>query len=202
MISPRSLISAGIFLMVLVFAMTLHAGQPANAAAVPPPPDTVPLLTAVLEAANGIVLVPGPPVSLPVQARSVSKLGAATVLVTYDPAILKATACQRNAAFDVGLCNTAHDRDGDGNADSVLFNVVSLQGVSAGETPVMLVNIAWEAAAGVQPPALADLGVQVQTFTDTNGSPMAVTAQDGQITIKAGPTPVPRRRVYLPLVLR
>ncbi len=202
MTSPRALISPGIFSIVLVFAMALHAGRPASGAAVPPPPDAAPLLTAQVEAANGVVLVPGPPVSLPVQARTVSKLGAATVLVTYDPTILKPAACQRNTTFDVGLCNTAHDRDGDGNADSVLFNVVSLQGVSAGETPVMLVNIAWEAAAGVLPPALADLGIQVQTFTDTNGSPMAVTAQDGQITIKAGPTPEPRRHVYLPLVLR
>ncbi len=202
MIPQRSLISSGIFLMVLVFAVALQADRPANAAAVPPLPDAGPLLTAVLEAASGIVLVPGPPVALPVQARTVSKLGAATVLVTYDPAILKAATCQRNAAFDVGLCNTAYDRNGDGIADAVLFNIVSIQGVSAGDTPITLVNISWETAAGVEPPAGADLRVQVQTFTDTNGGPMAVTAQDGHITIKAGPTPLPQRHVYLPLVVR
>jgi hypothetical protein len=84
----------------------------------------------------------------------------------------------------------------------VLFNVVSLQGVSTDDMPIMLVNISWEAAAGVQPPADADLRVEVQTFADTNGSPMAVTAQDGRIIIKAGPTPVPLRHVYLPLVVR
>ncbi len=188
--------------MALVLALALHTERPASAAAVPPLPDSAPLLTALVEAANGFVLVPGAPAALPVQVRNVSKLGAATVLVTYDPTILKATTCQRNAAFDVSLCNTLHDRDSDGTPDAVLFNVVSLQGVSTDDMPIMLVNISWEAAAGVQPPADADLGVEVQTFADTNGSPMAVTAQDGHITIKAGPTPAPLRHVYLPLVVR
>jgi hypothetical protein len=202
MTSPRSLTLVGQLSLTLVLAIALYGGRPASAAAVPPLPDTAPLLAALVEAANGVVLVPGPPVSLPVQARSVSKLGAATVLITYDPSILKATTCQRNTAFDVGLCNTAHDSNADGIADAVLFNVVSLQGVTASDTPIMLVNISWEAAAGVQAPAATDLRVEVQTFTDTNGSPMAVTAQDGQITLKAGPTPVPMRHVYLPLVVR
>ncbi len=198
----RSLTCTCMLSLTLLLVIALRGGRSVSAAAVPPLPDTAPRLAALVEAANGVVLVPGSPVSLPVQVRDVSKLGAATVLVAYDPAILKAAACQRNAAFDVGLCNTAHDRNADGIADAVLFNIVSIQGVSAGETPVMLVNIAWEAAAGVQPPASASLDVQVQTFTDTSGSPMAVTAQDGQIIIKAGPTPVPRRHIYLPLALR
>lgn len=202
MTSPRSLTFVCMLMLTMILAIALRGGRQVSAAAIPPLPDTAPRLTALVEATNGVLLVPGPPTLLPVLVRGVSKLGAATVLVTYDSSIVKATTCQRNAAFDVGLCNTTYDYNSDGIADAVLFNVVSLQGVSTGDTPVTLVNISWEAAAGVQPSAVADLHVEVQTFTDTNGSPMLVAAQDGQITIKAGPTPIPLRHVYLPMVVR
>ncbi len=130
------------------------------------------------------------------------QLGAATVLITYDPASVRPAACRRNTAFDVGLCNTAYDHNADGTADAVLFNVVSLQGVSAGATPVTLVDITWQATAGVQPPAYTDLGVQVETFTDVNATPFAVTTQGGRITIEEGSAPPPMHSLYLPLVMR
>ncbi len=191
---PRTLI----LLVMLIGA--LIPGVPLRAA--PPMPDPAPDATALVQAANGTLLVPGPAVALPIQVTNVQKLGAATVLVTYDPASVKAAACQRNTAFDVGLCNTAYDRNADGTADAVLFNVVSLQGVSAGETPVALVNITWQAASGVQPPAYADLGVQVQTFADVDANPLAVTAQGGRITIEIGSPPAPTYTLFLPLVSR
>ena len=157
---------------------------------------------AIVQAGSGVVQSPGKPVVLPVTVANVQKLGATTVLVSYDPASVTVAACQRNTAFDVGLCNAAYDRNADGTADAVLFNLVSLQGVSAGETPVVLVNVAWQAAADVQPPAYSDLAVQVQTFTDADANPLTVTAQGGRITVEVGPTPVPARYTYLPLMLR
>ena len=113
---------------------------------------------AIVQAGSGVVQSPGKPVVLPVTVANVQKLGATTVLVSYDPASVTVASCQRNTAFDVGLCNAAYDRNADGTADAVLFNLVSLQGVSAGETPVVLVNVAWQAAADVQPPAYSVSG--------------------------------------------
>lgn len=191
--------SSRLLIAVVLVAATLIFGAPLSAA--PPLPGATPAAAAV-QAANGTLFVPGPAVALPVQVTNVQQCGAATVLVVYDPASVQPIACQRGTAFDVGLCNIAYDRNADGTADAVLFNVVSLEGVSAGETPVTLVDITWKAAAGVQPPAHADLGVQVETFTDVNAVPLAVTAQGGRITIEVGTTPPQKFYLYLPVVAR
>lgn len=194
MSSPRLVIPLVMFASILVFGVPLHAA--------PAMPDPAPVAPALIQAASGTLFVPGPAVALPIQAINVQLFGAATVLITYDPASVKPIACQRGAAFDVGLCNTAYDRNADGTADAVLFNVVSLQGVSAGETPVPLVSITWQAAASVQPPAVADLSLQVQTFTDINANPLAITTQDGRITIQVGTAPPQKFYLYLPVVMR
>lgn len=193
MFSLRSLIP------VVVLTSTLVLGVPPGAA---PPLARAAPAAALVQAANGTLFVPGPAVTLPIHATNTPQLGAATVLITYDPASVRPTACQRNTAFDVGLCNTAYDRNADGTADAVLFNVVSLQGVAAGATPVTLVDITWQAAAGVQPPGYTDLGVQVETFTDANANPVAVTTQGGRITIETGSTPPQKVYLYLPVVAR
>ena len=180
--------------------------------------------TALVRAADGTLTsgTPGPSVVLPVQVTNVQALGAATVLVGYDPTRLKAVACQRNALFDVGLCNIAYDRNSDGTPDAVLFNVVSLLGVSATNTPITLANITWQAVAKVESTQFTTLAVQVQTFTDTDGKPLPYTAQDGQLTLLPPPptpthtatatstptatppsTPTPgKRHGYLPLLLQ
>jgi carbohydrate-binding DOMON domain-containing protein len=119
----------------------------------------------------------------------VQKLGAASVLVGYDPASLKPVACQRGPAFDVSVCNPRYDRDGDGTADAVLFAVLSLNGVSVTDTAVPLANITWQAIAAVQDARVTALTVEVKTFTDADGSPLAHTAQDGQITLLPAPPP-------------
>ena len=62
---------------------------------------------------------PGPTVVLPVQVTNVQGLGAAAVLVDYNPASIKAVGCQRNVLFDIGVCNSAYDRNGDGTPDAV-----------------------------------------------------------------------------------
>ena len=163
-----------------------------------------------MRAASGNLVsgAPGPSQVLPVEVANVQGLGAATVLVGYDPNILKVVACQRNVLFDVGLCNINYDRNSDGKPDAVLFNVVSLRGVSATSSPVVLVSITWQAVAAVDAARSTNLTVQVQTFTDTDGKPLAHTAQDGQITLLPPPptptatptlteTPTPRRHRLL-----
>ncbi len=144
----------------------------------------------IVRAAGGSLVsgTPGPTVALPIKVVNVQGLGATTILVGYDPASLKVVACQRGPSFDVGLCNSAYDRNADGTPDAVLFNVVSLQGVNATTAPVVLVNITWQAVTAVPETRASTLSVQVQTFTDTDGNPLAHTAQDGQITLLPAPT--------------
>ena len=107
----------------------------------------------------------------PCTVTDVQKLGAATVVVGYDPASLKPVACQRGPAFDVGVCNRTYDRDGDGTADAVFFTVLSLNGVSTPTgTAVPLVNITWQAVAAVPDERTTALTVEVRTFTDTDAA--------------------------------
>ena len=61
----------------------------------------------------------------------------------------------------MGLCNTTLDRNGDGKADAVLFNIVSLNGVSAAGSPVALAQITWAAVDTVAGAVTATLGVEV-----------------------------------------
>lgn len=173
----------------------LTAGSPAPFAA----PDVPPLVAA----ASGSLTsgAPGPGAVFPVTVIDVQKLGAATVVVGYDPASLKPVACQRGPAFDVGVCNRTYDRNGDGIADAVLFAVLSLNGVSTTDTAVPLANITWQAVVAVQSETTTDLSVEVRTFTDTDGLLLTYTTQDGRITLLP-PLPTTIRRIYLPLVLR
>ena len=150
-------------LMIVLLATALTAGPPAPvraAGAIPvvaltagsPAPITAPDVVPVVAAAGGSLTsgAPGPSAVFPVTVTDVQKLGAASVLVGYDPASIKPVACQRGPAFDVSVCNRTYDRDGDGTADAVLFAVLSLNGVSTTGTAVPLANITWQAAAAVQ----------------------------------------------------
>jgi hypothetical protein len=183
-------------LLIVLLATTLTAG--------PPAPITAADVTPLVAAASGSLTsgAPGPSAVLPITVTDVQKLGAASVLVGYDPASLKPVACQRGPAFDVGVCNRTYDRDGDGTADAVLFAVLSLNGVSATGTAVPLANITWQAVAAVQDERVTVLTVEVRTFTDADGRPLEHTAQDGQITLLPPLPPPTIRRTHLPLVLR
>jgi hypothetical protein len=185
--------------------------------------------TAVVAAASGSLTsgAPGPSAVIPITVTDVQKLGAATVVVGYDPARIRPVACQRGPAFDVGVCNRNYDRNGDGTADAVLFSVLSVNGVSTTGAAVPLANITWQAVMAVPGETTAALTVEVRTFTDTDGSPLTYATQDGQITLlpplppTMTPTPTStatptatatatltptatahERRTYLPLILR
>jgi hypothetical protein len=138
---------------------------------------------AVVRAGCGVIQQAGGTVTLPVEAIEVQNLGAATVVVGYDPAVLQAAGCQRNPAFDFGLCNLEYDRDDDGVPDAVCFNVLSLDGLSAGqEPPLNLADITW-AVVGQPDAWITSTPVEVSTFTDPDGIPIGVSAENGQITV-------------------
>ena len=138
---------------------------------------------AVVRAGSGMILPPGGTVTLPVEAIGVQGLGATTVMVGYDPTLLQAVECQRNPAFDLGLCNQEFDRDDDGVHDVVRFNVISMNGLSATEeVPLKLTDITW-ALVGEPCNITSTLEVEVLTFTDPLAIPISVSAENGQVTV-------------------
>jgi hypothetical protein len=125
-----------------------------------------------------------------VDAYDVEGLGAATLIVGYDPSILEATSCVRGSEFDFGLCNMEYDRDDDGTADSVRFNVVSIGGVSSSsDVPLNLVTIVFEGIGGAG--ARSAIELEVITFTDTDGKPIQSAAENGRVEIGHAPSPTP-----------
>jgi hypothetical protein len=177
---------------------------------------------AMVTAVSGVIGPARSPIVLPVQVSAVQRLGAAMVQVSFDPTLLRATNCQRNPIFEVGLCNIAVDRNTDGTPDAVFFNVVSLNGVSAASSPVALVQITWAAVGAASAEITTTLGITVSTFTDPDAAPLPVIAADGQITLAAvpvntatptatstatptvtptaTPTPTAMHLIYLPLI--
>lgn len=124
-------------------------------------------------------------IALPVEVLNVQNLGAATVVVSYDPAVLAVNDCRRGSAFDYGICNTEYDQDGGGVSDAVLFNVNALSGVTAtAEIPVTLVDLVWELGES-EPGVTSTLELEVRTFTDVEGVPISVSPQNGQIAVIA-----------------
>lgn len=147
---------------------------------------------AVVRAGSGSILQAGSPITLPVEAGQVQDLGAATVVVGYDPAVLTVAGCRRNPAFNVGLCNTDFDRNDDGTPDAVHFNLVSLDGLSAPDgTPLSLVDIGWIVDGSPDPGSAIILEVEVPTFTDTDALPISVSAENGQVMIGIAQVRVP-----------
>lgn len=125
---------------------------------------------------------PGP-ITVPIEIRNARDVGAATMMVRYDPTLLQVKTCRRGRAFDGGICNPAFDASGDGTADTVRFNIVALEGVStrAGQTLVLL-EIAFEALRPGPVGTRIPLSLVVETFTDVDGVPIPVLSNAGGIT--------------------
>ncbi len=118
-------------------------------------------------------------VTLPVEVSNVQNLGAATVIVSYDPAALAVNDCRRGSAFNFGLCNTEYA------PDAVRFNVNAVSGVTTtAETPVTLVELTWELTDS-EPGVTSTVEVTILTFTDVDSVPIAVAPEDGQISVIA-----------------
>jgi len=151
----------------------------------------------VVRAGSGSILQDGGTVTLPVEALGVQDLGAATVVVGYDPAVLEVAGCRPNPEFDLGLCNPEFDRDEDGEPDAARFNVVSLEGLSAAvDVPLNLADITWAVAGRPDAGTVTTLEIEVLTFDRWDATPIPALAENGQVTVVAGAA----HTVFLPLV--
>ena len=145
--------------------------------------------TAIVSAANGILPLGGMTVTLPVNVSAVTNLGAANILLGYDPTKVAPVACKRGSAFDLGLCNLKFDRNGDGTSDAVKFNILALEGVSVPAGALMaLADITWQVTGTVAVGATTILSVTVEEFANSEGLPLPVSAQNGEIVFFAAPT--------------
>jgi hypothetical protein len=104
-------------------------------------------------------------------------LSAATVDVRYDPSLVDAAACTADPGdvFDFAFCNSQYA------PDTVRFVAVSAYGVTG--SPV-LAEITFLALG--QPGEISPLEVTPATFDDPGGTEIAVSVQNGQISIVAG----------------
>jgi hypothetical protein len=136
----------------------------------------------------------GVSVTLPVYVSNVANLGAVTVVLGYDHTLVAPVpnSCRVNrAAFDLGLCNLAYDRNGDGKADAVSFNPISTNGVNAQPgTMLPLVDISWQITGAATAGAMTTLSVTLGTFTDAQALPLPATTQNGELLIVAAPPTV------------
>lgn len=147
---------------------------------------------AIVGNASGDLPLGGATTVLPVNVSNVQNLGAATVMVAYDPAQIVPVQCQRNPGFASGLCNLQFDQTGDGIADTVRFNVISISGVSvAADAQLPMVSISWQATGTAALASSTTLSVTVLTFTNAQGIALPVSAQSGVITFVAAPTVTP-----------
>ncbi len=156
-------------------------------------------------AVDGSIAFQSAPISLAVSVRNVQQLGAATIVVQYDPAVLAPTGCRRGDQFGLGLCNLSLDLNGDGTFDAVRFNALAISGVTvAADALVPLALIDWKAANQDAVGTTTTLTVTIDTLTDGDGVPISAVAQNGKVTILpvASPTITPPsvHPIFLPLV--
>ena len=134
-------------------------------------------------------------------------LGAATIDIYYDPAVVNVVDCAIDTAnvFDYGYCNPVYENDGV-NPDVVRFNVTALSGIDGS---VQLAEIAFSGIGQTGESSL--LEVDAITVTDPSGNTIPVTTQDGELHIvdtaptptpTPTPAPSPTETIYLPIILR
>jgi hypothetical protein len=112
-------------------------------------------------------------------------VAAITVDVQYDNTVVDATAC--NQIPGAVVCNK------DYAPDKVRVTGAGLYGLSG---TFALADITFRAVG--QPGQCSPLDVQIVTFADTNGQPLSVTAEDGQVCIPAATTTPPATPTHTP----
>ncbi len=123
-------------------------------------------------------------VTIPITADVVdTAVGAGTIELHFDPAMLEPTACQADpdGKFNGAICNP------DFANDAVKFTLASAGGVSGAMT---LANVTFRAIG--EPGDSSQLTATASTFTNTNGQDIPVTISDGKINIRA-------LRIFLPI---
>lgn len=152
---------------------------------------------ATVTAVDSSIAFHAAPVSLAVTVGDVQDLGAATIVVAYDPAVLTPTGCRRGESFGFGLCNLAVDLDADGTNDAVRFNVLALSGVTVSpDAAAPLATIDWRAISQAAIGTSTPLTVTIDTLTDSAGIPLPASAQNGSVTV----LPAPIYTLFLPLI--
>lgn len=153
---------------------------------------STPHLDAIVSNASGELPLGGATRVFPVNVSNVQNLGATTVMVAYDPTQIIPVAYQRNPAFPIGFHNLHFDQNGDGVADTVRFNVISTDGISAtAGVQLPMASITWQTTGTATLAASTILSVTVPAFADARGIAMPVAAQSGVITFVAAPSATP-----------
>ena len=134
------------------------------------------------ETQSDYTLIPGNTiaVSVTLTITGARKLGAATMLLRYDPQVVRPTLCSGPEPI-MGYCNPAFDPE----AGLVKFNIVSADGLTG---TLHAYDVWFEVASGVAAGAASDLALIVEHFADTMGAPMSWQAVNGSITVAAGPS--------------
>jgi hypothetical protein len=175
----------------LVSGEAAMQATPAQTATATPPPGNI-----VVRAASVAVMKGQTTVDAPLQlagATTELNVGALTVDVHYDTAILQAAACTVSDSFDLLFCNIA------------VPGVIQLAGVAAGGIRSSL-TIADLEFVILQPDNLfTQLTVQLDTIADVEGAALNAIPQHGQIGTPCTPgsenCPI-RAVIHLPLIHR
>jgi len=125
-------------------------------------------------------LVPGTslPVPLTLNISEPHKLGAGTVLLRYDPQVLRPTQCGLSAGV-MGYCNPGFDPA----QGLVKLNLVTGAGLTGS---LAAAEIIFEAASGALPGATSGLVLIVEHVADVAGAPLTWTAVNGSVSIVSG----------------
>ncbi|MBN1888095.1 MAG: carboxypeptidase regulatory-like domain-containing protein [Thermoflexales bacterium] len=120
-------------------------------------------------------------VSVTAELAEGERLGAATLDVRYDPAVLDATACHVDPGglFGAAFCELNYDGDGH-NPDAVRLSLASAPGVTG--TP-LLAKLSFRAVGAAGMSSTLDLVPVI--FTDPGGRSLPVVGQAGQIVLTA-----------------
>ena len=134
------------------------------------------------ETQSDFTLIPGNSIviSVTLSITGTRELGAATILLRYDPAVVRPTMCSQ-AEEIMGYCNPAFDRE----AGLVKFNLVSSEGLTG---TLHAYDVTFEVASGVAGGAASDLVLIVEHFADPLGLPMSWQAVNGTVTVAEGPS--------------
>ena len=124
---------------------------------------------------------PGGAITVSVEVAAAANLGAATVLLNYDPTLVQVVTCTALAPAnaDISACNPAY-------ANGVVrYSLAASAGLNGGFR-LFTVTLRAVGAAG----ATARLALAAPQFTDTHGGDLPVTTAGGTIAIAGAPLPV------------
>ncbi len=127
------------------------------------------------------VVAPGGEITVTVEVADAQNLGAASIQLAFDPAVVQPIGCGAPAAsvFDLTSCNP-------GFAPGVVkFTVLSAAGISGTHT---LADVRFRAVGSVN--ATSSLSFGVDNFTDPQGAPLSVATATAGLTIAGTPAPV------------